>query len=70
MVLAEGTIDLGHIYGSVRVEGMTIDEIKTALNKWLRQWLQDPAVTVQLVRVSAAQPVTGQYLVVPTERST
>jgi len=65
IVEAEGTINLGPTYGSVRVSGMTIDEIKAALNKWLRQWLRDPNVSVQLARVSGAQPVTGQYLVGP-----
>ena len=29
------------------------------------KWLRDPAVSVQLARVSGAQPVTGQYLVGP-----
>ena len=65
MVEAEGTINLGPIYGSVRVAGMTLDEVRTTLNKWLRQWLREPAVSVQLARVSGAQPVTGQYLVGP-----
>ena len=65
MVEAEGTINLGPTYGSVRVAGMTIEEVRTALDKWLRQWLRDPAVSVQLARVSGAQPVTGQYLVGP-----
>ncbi len=65
MVEAEGTINLGPTYGSVRVAGMTIDEVRTTLNKWLHQWLRDPAVSVQLARVSGAQPVTGQYLVGP-----
>jgi polysaccharide export outer membrane protein len=65
MVEAEGTINLGPTYGSVRVAGMTIEEIRTTLDKWLRQWLREPAVSVQLARVSGAQPVTGQYLVGP-----
>ncbi len=65
MVEAEGTINLGPVYGSVRVAGMTIDEIRATLNKWLLQWLREPAASVQLVRVSGAQPVTGQYLVGP-----
>jgi polysaccharide export outer membrane protein len=65
MVEAEGLINLGPVYGSVRVAGMTLDETRAALNKWLRQWLRDPAVSVQLARVSGAQPVTGQYLVGP-----
>jgi len=63
MVEAEGTINLGPTYGSTRVAGMTIEEIRATLNKWLRQWLSDPGVSVQLARVSGAQPVTGQYLV-------
>ena len=65
MVEAEGTINLGPVYGSVRVAGMTIDEIRTTLNKWLSKSLREPAVSVQLARVSGAQPVTGQYLVGP-----
>jgi polysaccharide export outer membrane protein len=65
MIEAEGTINLGPQYGSVRVAGMTIDEIKNTLDKWLRQYLNDPSPSVQLARVSGAQPVTGQYLVGP-----
>ncbi len=63
MVQADGTVNLGPTYGSVHVAGMTIEEMKAALNKWLHQWLIDPAVSVELARVSGAQPVTGQYLV-------
>ena len=65
MIEAEGTINLGPQYGSVRVAGMTIDEIRAALDKWLHQYLTDPNPSVQLARVSGAQPVTGQYLVGP-----
>jgi len=65
LIEAEGTINLGPQYGSVRVAGMTIDEIRTTLDKWLRQYLTDPNPSVQLARVSGAQPVTGQYLVGP-----
>jgi polysaccharide export outer membrane protein len=65
MVQAEGKIDLGPPYGAVKVQGMTLDEIAAALNKWLRQWLVSPTPYVQLARVSGAQPVTGQYLVAP-----
>ena len=44
---------------------MTIDEIRVTLDKWLHQYLTDPHPSVQLTRVSGAQPVTGQYLVGP-----
>jgi polysaccharide export outer membrane protein len=66
MVEAEGTINLGPPWGSIRVAGMTVEEIRAALDKWLvAEGLKDPASTVQLARVSGAQPVTGQYLVGP-----
>ncbi len=65
MIEAEGTINLGPAYGTVRVVGMTIDEVKQAIDHKLRQMLRNPGVSVQLARVSGAQPVTGQYLVGP-----
>lgn len=65
LIEAEGTINLGPAYGSVRVAGMTIDEIRVTLDNWLHQYLTDPHPSVQLTRVSGAQPVTGQYLVGP-----
>ncbi len=65
MVEAEGTINLGPQYGQVRVAGMTIEEIRGELDKWLHQYLADPSPTVSLARVSGAQPVTGQYFVGP-----
>ena len=65
MVEADGKVALGPPYGSVRVEGMTLEEVTSTLNKWLSPFLREPAVYVQLARVSGAQPVTGQYLVGP-----
>jgi polysaccharide export outer membrane protein len=65
MIEAEGTINLGPAYGTVRVVGMTIDEVKQAIDRKLREVLSNPEVSVQLARVSGAQPVSGQYLVGP-----
>jgi polysaccharide export outer membrane protein len=65
MIEAEGTINLGPAYGTVRVVGMTIDEMKAVIDKKLHESLRQPEVSVQLARVSGAQPVTGQYLVGP-----
>ncbi len=65
MVEADGVIDLGPLYGKVRVAGMTIDEMKQALAKRLKEDLVRPEVSVQLARVVGAQPVSGQYLVGP-----
>ena len=65
MIGADGTINLGPAYGTVRVVGMTIDEIKRAINLKLHEVLRNSEVSVQLTRVAGAQPVTGQYLVGP-----
>ncbi len=65
LVEAEGTVILGPLYGSVRVIGMTIDEIEKVIDEHLRQFLAEPVVSVQLARSSGTQPITGEYLVVP-----
>ena len=65
MIEAEGTINLGPAYGSVRVVGMPIDEIKRTVDQKLREVLSHPEVSVKLARVAGAQPVSGQYLVGP-----
>ena len=65
MVEAEGVINLGPAYGTVRVVGMTLDEVKKALEQKLDQVLREPEVSVKLARVSGSQPLTAQYLVGP-----
>jgi polysaccharide export outer membrane protein len=65
MVEAEGVVNLGPAYGSVRVVGMTLDESKKAIEAKLGQMVREPEVSVQLARVYGATPVTGQYLVGP-----
>lgn len=65
LVEAEGSIDLGPSYGTVRVAGMTLDEVRRTIQQHLGQLLQKPEVSVQLARTSGMQPVTGLYLVGP-----
>lgn len=65
IVSAEGTVDLGPAYGTVRVAGMTVDEAKVAIAKHLQQILQAPEVSCQLAQASAMQPISGTYLVAP-----
>ena len=64
-VEAEGVVNLGPAYGSVRVVGMTLEEAKKAIEAKLGQIVREPEVSVQLAQVYGAQPVTGQYLVGP-----
>ncbi len=65
MVEAEGTVNLGPAYGSIRVAGMTVEEAKEAIAKFLLEKLSDPVVSVKLARASGTQTVTADYLVGP-----
>ena len=65
LVEAEGTVNLGPAYGTVRVGGMTIEEATTAITRQLQQILRQPEVSVQLARTAGTQPVSGQYLIGP-----
>ena len=65
MVEAEGVVNLGPAYGTVRVVGMTLDEAKKAIEEKLGRMLRAPEVSVKLARVASSQPLTAQYLVGP-----
>ena len=59
LVNAEGSVDLGPAYGTVRVAGMTVDEAKKAIVNHLQQILKAPEVSCQLAQASAMQPISG-----------
>jgi polysaccharide export outer membrane protein len=63
LVEAEGTVNLGPAYGTVRIAGMTVEEAQLAIKTKLMNILNAPEVSVQLARASGMQPVTGPYLV-------
>ena len=65
MVESEGVINLGPAYGAVRVVGMTIEEIRVAVNEHLLEVLRQPEVSVELARAAGTQEITGQYMVGP-----
>lgn len=65
LVEAEGTVDLGLAYGSVRVAGLTVDEARDVVQRQLSQVLAAPEVVLQVSQIADVQPVTGTYLVTP-----
>jgi len=65
LVEGDGTVNLGPPYGSVRVQGMTIDEAAATIETHLKQILTQPDVSVRLARTAGVQQVSGQYLVAP-----
>jgi polysaccharide export outer membrane protein len=66
-VQPDGTVDLGPEYGSVIVEGLTVREAKTAVDRHLRDaaQLNDPKVAVSLPNVNGRQVISGEHLIRP-----
>ena len=62
-----GDIDFGPAYGSVRVDGLTVEQAQAAIEQHLRDkvGLLDPRLTVFMPNVSGKQAVTGEHLVRP-----
>jgi polysaccharide biosynthesis/export protein len=58
-------VNLGPIYGTVRIAGMTVEEATETIRRQLLATLTQPEVSVQLAQASGMQPVAGTYLVAP-----
>lgn len=76
LVQADGTVDLGPWYGSVRIEGQTAPEAEKTLASYLRTehqgdegrvygGYQKPIVSISLADVGARQIVAGEHLIRP-----
>ncbi len=68
LIEAEGQVNLGPAYGSVRVVGTTVEHAQTLITDHLKQILRRPEVSVRLLRTSGLQPIAppnNQYLVGP-----
>jgi len=64
---SDGAVDLGAAYGKVFVAGLTIDEAKATIEKFLHDsgGLRDPKLSVLLTDMTGRQVVAGQHLVRP-----
>jgi polysaccharide biosynthesis/export protein len=67
IVQADGTIDLGAVYGKIGVVGLTVDQAKAVIAKQLhdRSGLRDPKLSVMLTDMAGRQVIAGQHLVRP-----
>ena len=62
----DGTIDLGTNYGNkIQVAGLTTDEIQRAITAKLKQFVNDPKLTVSLAQSRGVQQIAGQHIVRP-----
>jgi len=65
IIAPEGTIALGFGYGTLRVVGMTVDEVAKGLQEHLNKILKNPQVSVSLGQIRAVQQTRGEHLVHP-----
>jgi polysaccharide biosynthesis/export protein len=61
----EGTLNLGLSYGRVRVVGMTVDEVKAAIEDHLKKDYPKVEASVSLYQSRAFQFIRGEHLVRP-----
>jgi protein involved in polysaccharide export with SLBB domain len=64
-VTPDGTINLGYVYGTVRVAGLTLEEAQTVIRNQLKQSLTNPQVAIALGQSRTIQQVRGEHLVRP-----
>lgn len=60
-----GYVDLGPSYGTVRLEGLTLDEATDAVARHLRNLLNIPEVSLTLIQPAGLQLISGEHLVAP-----
>ena len=65
VVTPEGSISLGYGYGTVRVQGLTIDQIQAAIRSHLAGVLRNAQVSVSLAQFRGMQQTKGEHLVRP-----
>ena len=62
-VEADGHVDLGPDYGSVKVAGLTADEAEQAIHEHLTKTLKEADVSVALRQTAGVQEIAGPHLV-------
>ncbi len=60
-----GTIQLGHSYGSIQAAGRTSAQLKEAILTQLKEEFVEPNVWVTLLQMGSQQQVAGEHLVAP-----
>jgi polysaccharide export outer membrane protein len=65
-ILPDGTVNLGLSYGSVQVAGLTLDEIKRAIEKHLQlKKFKEPEAFITVGASRAMQQIRGEHIVRP-----
>ena len=64
-VEADGTIELGPAYGTIKVSDMSLSEAKEAIVEHLTGFLTAPEVSVSLAESAGQQQIEGEHLIGP-----
>lgn len=62
---AQGMVNLGAAYDSVKIGGLTADEAEEAVAQHLARTLGNPQVSVTLLQASGVQQVAGEHIIGP-----
>ena len=65
VITPEGKLNLGYDYGSIYVQGLTLEQIQEAIRRKLGGQLKNPQVRVALTQFRAQQQIRGEHLVRP-----
>lgn len=65
VVQTDGQVNLGPIYGTFRVAGMSISQVESYIRSQLKKTLTNPTVHVSLTHPQAKQHISGEHLVRP-----
>lgn len=60
-----GVINFGAPYGTVRVEGLTLEEAQIVIQKHLSQFFLNPRILASIAEIGAQQQIAGEHLVGP-----
>ena len=63
MIKPGGILDLGFTYGSLKVAGMTVEEVQSELKDHLKGYVRNPQVVVTVADLAAKQQISGEHLV-------
>ncbi|TWU41282.1 Polysaccharide biosynthesis/export protein [Novipirellula aureliae] len=61
----DGTVDFGPPYGSVNLDGLTLEDAKKILMECFQKHFDEPNITINLLQASSLQQVVGEHLVGP-----
>ena len=62
---ATGKINLGPSYGTIKAEGLSVEQLQKAIEAKLSETLRDPIVSLSLGQTTGTQQIAGPHLINP-----